>query len=283
MIRVPRWGANPAIFLLPLTLFLAAVLLLPILQVIVQSFETENGGPFAGYAKAFTSPLLLNVLANTIEIGLTSTVVILLIGYPIAYHLSRLSPRKRTLCMVFVLLPFWTSILVKSYAFAVILGHDGIINFLLRLVASQDASIKLLYNRAGAIIGLTHFLLPFMILPILSNLLLQPPELRKAAFVMGAGRMEIFWRITFPLSLSGVVSGLIICLVLSLGMFVIPALLGGRKDMMFANMIDFYVRETLNWNMAAVLSIILLVISSMLIAALLRVRGTGGLVSGGEL
>lgn len=277
-----RFSTNPAVFMMPLAGFMAAILLIPVIQVIGESFAGGEN-PFAGYQKAFTSTLLLRVLVTTIEISVVSGIVTLLLAYPIAYHLSRQSPKVRTLLMIFVLLPFWTSILVKSYAFTITLGHDGIINNLLGWGFGDEVSIKLLYNRAGVIIGLSHFLLPFMILPILGSLLMQPPELRRAAFMMGAGRFEAFWRVTFPLSLPGIVSGSIITLTLSLGMFITPALLGGRKDLMLANMVDFYVRETLNWNLAAVLSVILLVMSGVLIALLLRIRGSAGLVGGGEL
>jgi mannopine transport system permease protein len=131
----------------------------------------------------------------------------------------------------------------------------------------------MLFNRPGVIIGLTHYLIPFMVFPILASLLAQDPTLRKAAEVMGAGPWRIFRRVTFPLSLPGVVAGTLLCVILSMGMFITPALLGGRKDMMMANLVDFHVKETLDWNMASAIAIVLLLLSAVFILMLARVRG----------
>jgi len=122
-------------------------------------------------------------------------------------------------------------------------------------------------------IGLTHYLVPFMVFAILPSLLSQPPELRRAAELMGAGSMRIFCAITLPLSLPGVMAGLLLCFILSLGTFVTPALLGGRTDLMIANLIDFNIHETLDWNLGAALAIVLAVITAICALVLGRVRG----------
>jgi ABC-type spermidine/putrescine transport system permease subunit I len=255
---------------------MALVFLAPIVQVLYQSFMNPEF-TLKGYEKVVFSTLLRKVFWNTIEISIVSSLITLLLGYPVAYHLSQQTPKLRSLFLMFVLMPFWTSILVKSYAFTILLGYDGIINTVLRWFFGPDTSVKLLFNRTGVIIGISHFLLPFMVFPILASLLLQPKDLIKAAEIMGAGRIRIFWKITFPLSLPGVFSGLLITLILSMGMFITPSLLGGGRDMMMANMIDFYTHEILNWNLASAIAVALLFLSGALILGLLRLRRGAGL------
>ena len=133
--------------------------------------------------------------------------------------------------------------------------------------------MKLLFNRPGVIIGMTHFLLPFMVFTILASLVTQNPDLRRAAEIMGAGRVRIFWNVTLPLSMPGVLAGVLFCMILSLGMFVTPALLGGRTDLMISNLVDFHVRETLNWNVAAAVSMCLILLTAVFTIMLARIRG----------
>ena len=253
---------------------MAAVFLLPLGYVGYYSLgggETELTLGF--YQTALTGKLYSTVLFTTLEISVTVAIFTLLLAYPVAYHLSRLSPRRRAITATLVLLPFYTSILVKSFAFAVILGTNGIINDLLSTALSPEFTIRMLFNRVGVVIGLTHFLIPFMVFPILASLLAQNPLLHKAAAVMGASRLRIFWQVTFPLSRPGVLAGLLLCTILSMGMFVTPALLGGRKDMMMANLVDFHVKETLEWPMASTIAVLLLLLSGVFIAGLARVQG----------
>jgi ABC-type spermidine/putrescine transport system permease subunit I len=131
----------------------------------------------------------------------------------------------------------------------------------------------MMFTRFGVLIGSVNYLLPFAVFPILSNLLSEDPNLRKAAEVMGAGPLRIFWRITFPLTTSGVLAAFVLTFVLAMGLFATPALLGGRKDMMMANLIDFYTRDLLNWNAASAIAVILLMTSAVLLILLMRIRG----------
>jgi putative spermidine/putrescine transport system permease protein/mannopine transport system permease protein len=156
-----------------------------------------------------------------------------------------------------ILLPFWTSILVKSFAFTVLLGNHGILNSLLMMAGLEG--LPLLFNRFGVVLGLSHWLVPFAVFPILSNLVAQPAVLRDAARIMGAQPLAIFMKITLPQSLPAVFAAYLMTTVISLGSFVTPALLGGRRDRMLANLVDFYVREALNWERAAAIAVILLV------------------------
>ena len=259
------------LFVAPCLIYLAAVFLLPLLVVAYTSLVGD--GLTLRYCAELTRPLDLKVLRTTLEISLASTGLTLLLGYPVAYHLAKQSPRRRALWIVFVLLPFWTSSLVKSFAFTVLLGQNGILNTLLRHVTGPAGGLKLLFNRPGVILGMTHYLLPFMIFTILASLVQQNPDLRKAAEIMGAGRLRIFWRITLPLSLPGVVAGVRLSLILSMGLFVTPALLGGRQDVMMANLVDFHVRETLDWNVASAIAVVLVALTGLLTLGLARVRG----------
>jgi len=262
-----------AVFLLPAILFMAATFLLPLVVVAYTSISGEAGLTLEHYRELFSRPLYAIVLKNTLEISVLSTALTLLLGYPIAYHLSRQSPARRAFLIILVLLPFWTSILVKSFAFTVLLGHNGLINSVLVSALGSGARIKLLFNRPGVIIGMTHFLLPFMVFTILASLVTQNPDLRRAAEIMGAGRVRIFWNVTLPLSMPGVLAGVLFCMILSLGMFVTPALLGGRTDLMISNLVDFHVRETLNWNVAAAVSMCLILLTAVFTIMLARIRG----------
>jgi ABC-type spermidine/putrescine transport system permease subunit I len=254
-------------FLLPVCALMLFGLVMPLAFILTQSFSRGVGA----YGELATSRLFTRVTWTTFEIAVSATLLAMAIAYPIALHLSRLSERTRPLFMTLVLLPFWTSILVKSYAFIVVLGDQGLLNGALASLGLPR--LPLMFNRAGVLIGMTNFLVPFVVFPLLANLLAQDGNLRRAASVMGASDTVIFWKVTFPLSLPALAAGGIMCFVLSLGFFITPALLGGRQDMMIANLIDFYTRETLDWPAAAAISMILLAISLVLLWLLGRLGG----------
>jgi ABC-type spermidine/putrescine transport system permease subunit I len=246
---------------------IAIFFVLPLGLVVAASFF-DPAFTWLHYQDLLTSALYRRVLRSTLEISGLSTVVTLLIAYPVAYHLNKQPPRRRTLLMTLVLLPFWTSILVKSFAFTVLLGQEGIVNNVARALLGPDAGFKLLFNRPGVVIGMAHYLVPFMIFAILTSLLAQNPDLRRAAQVMGASRTRIFLKVTLPLSMPGVMAGCLISMVLSLGMFVTPALLGGPKDMMLANLVEMHVRQTLDWGLAAALTVLLVIMTAVLSAVI---------------
>jgi len=268
---------HAALFLAPAIAVTAAVFLIPLGQI---AYTSLDGPALSGraYVELASSGVFWRVLYNSFETSLGSTLACVLLGYPIAYHLSRVSPRRRTIYAIFVLLPLWTSILVKSFAFTVILGENGIINNILRFLAGPRAAVALLFNSVGVLVGMVHYLLPFMVFPILVSLTAQGDHLHLAARVMGATRLRIFLQITLPLSLTGVLAGCIMTTVLSLGVFVTPALLGGRRDVMMANLIDFYTRVSLDWAAASAIAIILLVVTSALLITLLRLPGEHRLI-----
>ncbi|NYZ13960.1 ABC transporter permease [Azospirillum sp. RWY-5-1] len=263
---------HAALLLAPLTLLMLLFFLMPALSIV---WTSVHGGQLdlAAYRELLTSALFRRVLATTFEISIEATALTLVIGYAIAMHLARLTPSARAVMMIFVMLPFWTSILVKSFAFTIVLGDAGLVNRAISWLFGTETPIPMLFNRVGVVLGMLNFLLPFMVLPVLGNLLAQDRTLQRAAETMGAGPVRIFLRITLPLSLPGVLSGVLMCLSLSVGSYITPALLGGRTDMMMANLVDFYTRQTLDWPAASAIAMVLLLITALIVVLLTRVRG----------
>ena len=269
-----------ALYAAPALLLMLGVFVVPMGIIVRQSLTSADGAhvSFAAFARIAASPLLLRVGITTLQITLLATVFAVLLAYPLAYYLAQQPARRRAVLMVLLLVPFWTSVLVKSFAFTVILGHAGIINTALDHLGLP--AVPLLFNRVGVVVGMSHQLLPYMVFPILDNLVAQPAELAVAAAILGAGKWRIFWRITLPLSLPGVMAGLLLVMILSLGFYVVPALLGGRQDMMLANLVDFYARESIDWSMASALSLLLAAVAGMIAVGLSMVRGGSSLLGG---
>ena len=258
--------------LAPLGLLLLVMFAYPLGLVAWRSVYVDGALTLKAFQSLSGSTLFYRVLGNTLQISAVATLVSLVLGYIIALHLAATEPSRRTPYMVMVMLPFWTSILVKSYAFGIILGDSGVINQVVGFLTTRTDKFELIFNRVGVIIGMTNFLLPFTVFPILASLLAQNRSLQRVAEIMGAGPIRIFLKITLPLSLPGVLAGVLMAMTLSMGMYITPALLGGRKDLMMANLVDIYTRQTLDWGLASAIAIVLLLMSGMLIALLLRVR-----------
>lgn len=267
-----------ALLLLPVCGLLVLFFVWPLVLVGWNSVYDSASGALTlrAFLALSTSTLFYRVLGNTLQISLVATLVSLVLGYIIALHLARMDARRRAPFLVMVMLPFWTSILVKSFAFTIVLGDQGLINRLLGWLSSAygDAPfhVEMLFNRMGVIIGMTNYLLPFMVFPILASLLAQNQSLLRVAEIMGAGPIRIFLRITLPMSLPGVLAGVLMNMTLAMGMYITPALLGGRRDMMMANLVDFYTRQTLDWNLASAIALVLLALSAVFIVALMRVQ-----------
>jgi len=277
----PRPLREASIYLAPAVLLALLVVIVPLGFVIQTSVWSKGAGfSFDSYVTLAQSALFRRTLATTFEISGMSAAFSLLLGYPVALHLSRLAPRPRAFCMILVLVPFWTSILVKSYAFTVILGKQGIINSGLSWIAGDSVHIPMLLNRAGVMVGMTNYLIPFVVFPVLASLLAIDKSVYRAVEIMGAKPPTVFWRVTLPLSMPGVASAVISTFVMSTGFFVIPALLGGRRDVMLANLVDFYTRETLDWNMASAIGVILLGIVTLIAGVAMQFQKGQGLSKG---
>lgn len=246
-----------ATFVLPAALVSLAVAAVPLGFI---AYTSLGGAKLSteAFTSLMSSALFLRSLSTTIQISVFASLISLVLGYIVALHLARQSPRRRAACMVLVLLPFWTSILVKSYAFTVILGREGVINSALSWLSGTQIALPMILNRFGVMVGMTNYLTPFIVFPVLASLLAIDPALYRAADIMSARPMRVFFTVTLPLSLPGIAAGVSSVAVMSLGFFVIPALLGGRQDVMLANLVDFYTRETLDWNMATAIGVLLL-------------------------
>jgi putative spermidine/putrescine transport system permease protein len=202
--------------------------------------------------------IFVQVLGRTFGIATAVTVLCLLLGYPLAYVLASLPARTANALLVLVLLPFWTSLLVRTSAWIVLLQHEGVINSGLLQAGLIDAPLELLYRRAAVYTAMTHVLLPFMVLPLYAAMKTIPAVHVRAALSLGATPLTAFWRVYAPQTLPAVGAGVLMVFIQALGYYITPALVGGPDDQMLSYFIAFYASRTINWGMAAALSLALL-------------------------
>ncbi len=258
---IRKYSLTQSLLLIGPLLFLFVVFYLyPLLSLIPESLMKEGRFTAEHYVHFFKQPLYSHVLVRTIRIGLTATVISFLIGYPLAYFLTEIKNQKLSnFLLVLVLLPFFTSILVRSYSWTVLFQTKGLINNFLLSHGLIKEPLALMYNEPAVLIGMVHVLLPFMVLPVHSVLRNLDRNLTRAARNLGAGPLRAFFQVTFPLSLPGVGAGVIMVFILSLGFFITPALLGGPKTLMITTLIDQQINRLMNWEFAAAIAVVLLV------------------------
>ncbi|TCF96485.1 ABC transporter permease [Paraburkholderia strydomiana] len=203
--------------------------------------------------------LYLRVFARTFTIALTVAGVTVLLGYPVAWLLTRVKGKTAFIMTACILIPMWTSVLVRSYAWIVLLQRNGVVNDLLLKAGLIYEPLKLIYNQGAVIMAMVHVLLPYMILPVYGSLKAIPPDLSKASANLGANAARTFSTVTLPLSMPGVYAGSLIVFVLALGFYITPALVGGPSTLLIATLIGQQVTQTFNWPFAAALSTLLLV------------------------
>lgn len=206
------------------------------------------------------------ILVRTLWISALVTLCCLLIGLPYAMIAATVTGWKRAVLLGAVLLPLWTSLLVRTAAWMIILQDNGIINQTLMALGIIDQPLALIYNRLGVVLAMTHVLLPFMVLPIYTVLLTVPRNLMTAAASLGAHPVRAFLRVLLPLSFRGIVSGTLLVFMASIGYYITPALLGGASDQMLSSVIAFYATGSANWSMAAAIGLVLLVLTLLLYA-----------------
>ncbi len=206
--------------------------------------------------------IYLFLFGRTLFLSVTITVACLLLGYPIAYLLASLPLRTSNLLLILVLLPFWTSLLVRTSAWKVLLQQQGVINDTLVWIGliGDDARLELINNQTGTIIAMTHILLPFMILPLYSVMKTISPSYMRAAKSMGASDWYAFWRVYFPQTVPGIGAGSILVFILSIGYYITPELVGGTSGIFISNRIAYHISFSLNWGLAAALGVLLLVL-----------------------
>ena len=258
----------------PLIILLSVFFFYPLISLFPESLIADGKFSLEHYRHFFRTPLYGFILVRTIRIAAYVTVICFLLGYPVAYFLASLKSRKvSNLLMICVLLPFFTSILVRSYAWIVIFQTKGLINSLFLTLGIIERPLSILYTEMAVIIGMVHIMLPFMILPVYSVLKNLDRNLLRAARNLGASAIKAFVRITFPLSLPGVGAGVMFTFILSLGFFITPALLGGPKTLMISTLIEQQINRLLNWEFASAISVILLITTVIVVAVFDRIVG----------
>jgi putative spermidine/putrescine transport system permease protein len=253
-----------------LWLFLPAAVLFvpfyldPLGRILAMSFD-RPWPTLAHYRELFTDPFTLRVLVQTLRVSAEITLLCLVLGYPLAYGMLMSGPRAQRVMAILVILPLWTSILVRTYAWMIILGRNGLANEALMALGLVDQPAKLLYTRFAVYVGMVHIMLPFMVLPLYAVMRRVDLGLVAAASSLGAGPRQAFLWVFLPLSLPGVAAGVLLVFMVSLSMFVIPAVLGGLTDITYVMAIEKQVNELNNWELASAMSVLLLGITVLLV------------------
>lgn len=256
---MPAWFGHAA-KIAPLVVLLLAFLVYPVGQLLSLSFFGEDGFSLASYKQLFASSLYLNVLWITLKISLATTALAVILGYPVAYLISTAGQRTKGLLVFLVLLSFWTSFLVRAFAWVVLLGRNGVINHTLLSLGVIDRPANLLYGLGAVLVGMVHAMLPLAVMTMLAVMENIDRNLPRAASTLGARPGSAFWTVYFPLSMPGVAAAAIMVFVTAIGFFIVPALLGGRFETMISQLIIDQVQQTLNWGLAGAIAVLLLVV-----------------------
>ena len=256
---------DPAFYLLlPILILLTVFMVVPVFRIFVLSFFDPDF-TIKHYLKFYKVGIYSQILLRTLTISLMVSICCLIVGYPVAYLMADVSAKKAKILLIFVVLPMWTGILVRTYAWMVLLGRKGILNKLLIYLDVIAEPIKVLYTTKAVVLAMVQILVPLMILPLYATMKGIDRNLLRASNVLGAGPLRTFWRIFFPLSTPGILAGFTLVFILSMAFFITPALVGGRKDIMIAMLIESQITRLLNWGFAAALSLILMTITLIII------------------
>ena len=281
-----REARQPWILLSPALTAIFLLLFVPLLFIAVYSFwlRTATGADQVGFyldnwQEALTDPFYRDILLFTLKIATITTLVCAVMGYPAAYVIAR-SKGNKALLLLLLMLPFWISYIIRTMSWINILGVSGALNTALLWLGVIDAPIQMLYNEVTVILGLVHFLLPFMILNVFVSLEGIDTNLEDAANSLGATRMQAFWQVTLPLSLPGLAAGGLLCFVLGAGTYITPLVLGGPGDAMFANLVFEAIITQLNWPLGSALSLMLLAVLGALVLVYNRYLGMTQLMKG---
>ncbi|MEM7534155.1 MAG: ABC transporter permease [Chloroflexota bacterium] len=256
--------------IVPPLLFLAIFFIFPLYDILMRSI-TDPAFGFGNFVEFYESPVFFRVLMNTLRMSFLVMFFCLLIGYPYAYVMNASPPRIAALLLIAVLIPFWSSILVRTYAWTVILQKTGLVNSLLVGIGLVEEPLKLFRNQFGVVTGMTHILLPFMVLPAYAVMQRIDDDLVTAAESLGAAPFRAFREVFLPLSLPGVYAGSLLVFIVALGYYITPALLGGPRDMMMGAMVVEQVQQVLDWGMGSTLAVVLLVATLVILAVVGRV------------
>ena len=251
---------------LPYLLMVTALIVIPVGWLFYLSFIGRDGSlSFENYERMMKSKAYIRIFLTTFKISILTTIICAAIGYPLAYFMSQLSRKWANICMIGVLIPFWTSLLVRTYAWLVLLQKKGLLNNMAIEMGLISEPIKIVHNTTGTLIGMVHIMLPFLILPLYANMRAIDKDALKAASSLGATPTRAFWTVFFPLSLPGLLAGLLIVFVLCLGFYVTPAILGGGRVIMAAMKISSNIELYFSWGAASALGVVLLVVTGIII------------------
>jgi ABC-type spermidine/putrescine transport system permease subunit I len=257
----------------PAALLVLVLIFLPVFWLSSLSmFDRAGDLSFENYRR-LAGDLYVDAFVVTVQISACVTVLCVLLGYPLSYWLSRRSPRTANLLMICVLLPFWTAVLVRTYAWLVLLQRNGLVNSTLLKLGIVDQPLQLAFNMTASIIGMVHIMLPFLVLPLYAAMKSIDLDLVRAAIGLGSSPTGAFWRVFVPMSLPGLFAGVVLVFILSLGFYVTPALLGGGRVQMIAQRIESTITIFSNWGAASALGVVLLVLALALVGILHRVFG----------
>lgn len=246
----------------PAVLLVLIILVIPVGWLFYVSFIGADGTfSMENYERMIKRKSYARIFRTTFEVSLLTTGLCILIGYPLAYFMSQLPNRVANLCLITVLLPFWTSLLVRTYAWLVLLQKNGLVNNWAISLGLWDEPIKIVHNLNGTLIGMVHIMLPFLVLPTYGAMKAIDRDYLKAAANMGASPARAFWTVFFPLSTPGLFAGALMVFVLCLGFFVTPAVLGGGKVIMVSMKIVSNIELFVNWGAASALGVVLLVLT----------------------
>ena len=256
------------VLIAPLLFLIAAVFDLPLLNIVYWSVSDTDTGAFTlqHFRDFAASNAYLPIIWRTLVIALEVTLLTILLGYPLAYWVTKLRYRLRMVMLGLVVMTFWVSILVRTYAWIVILGNAGLVNRTLQWLGATDRPIEFLYNELGILIGMVNVLLPFLVLPLYAAMMRVDQRLLQVAETLGASRSRIFWQVFFPLTAPTLAASAILVFILSLGFYITPAVLGGGRVPLVANMMDLLINRFARWEVAAVVSVVLMLVTLPLYA-----------------
>ena len=242
------------------------LIIIPVGWLFYMSFIGRDGSySFENYERMVTQKSYIRIFLTTFKISFLTTLICALLGYPLTYFMSQLSRKWAGICMIGVLIPFWTSLLVRTYAWLVLLQRKGLINNIAIDLGFISEPIKFVHNTSGTLIGMAHIMLPFLILPLYANMRAIDKDCLKAAANLGATPTRAFWTVFFPLSIPGLLAGLLIVFVICLGFYVTPAVLGGGKIIMAAMKISSNIELYFSWGAASALGVVLLVVTMLIL------------------
>jgi putative spermidine/putrescine transport system permease protein len=266
------------VVVLPLLAYLLAFYAYPVAAMLFRSIS-EPTWTLSNFSKLLNTNVYVHVLWITTWISIVVTVCTLVLGYPVAYLLSSVSTTKSNLLIILILVPFWTSILVRTYAWMVLLGRQGIVNEFLQWIGVINEPLRLLNTRFAVYVAMVHILLPFMVLPLYSVMRGIDRSLLRAAEGLGARPFSVFRQVLLPLSLPGVAAGCLLVFILSLGFYITPALVGGPKDLMISVLIAQQV-DLFNWPFASALAAVLLFGALLIFVIFNRILGVEKIFGG---